>query len=192
MSAMIPYIRMVCEGQETEPNYLNGYLRSKGYTSAEPARKAKDHSPKGVAKEAIQLFKEAIANKIPKKNIFIWAVFDRDGHHGVSEAIEMLRKTPIQVVFSNVCFEFWILLHFEYTTRPFRNCDEIIKHIQQKHDADYAKANDHFDRLRQRIPIANQNAARLMKHWEYEERPEWTLNPYTNAHLMMDLLETLL
>jgi RloB-like protein len=99
---------------------------------------------------------------------------------------------PIQIVFSNVCFEFWILLHFEYTTRAFHNCDEIIKYIRQNHDADYAKAKDHFVRLNPLIPTAKQNAIRLLKHWAFDERPYWELNPYSNAHQMIEKLDELL
>jgi RloB-like protein len=135
MAKQIPlklYIRCVCEGKTTEPNYIWGYLKSKGFKQPNLAYRAKDNSPIGVAQEAKKLYSEAIKAKIDKGNIFIWAVFDRDGHQGVGEAIEMLRETPINVAFSNICFEFWILLHYEYTTRSFLNCDEIIKYIRQQ------------------------------------------------------------
>jgi hypothetical protein len=186
------FIHIVCEGAATEPNYLNGYLRSKGYKKPNPAYKPKDNSPLGIAKAAKEHYKQALEAKIPKKNIFIWAVFDRDEHSGIREAIEILLNTPIQVAFSNVCFEFWILLHFEYTTRSFHNCDEIIRHIRQNHDADYGKSNDHFARLSDLIPIAQKNATRLLTYWEYETRPYWELNPYSNVHQMIQKLGELL
>lgn len=60
-----PYIKIVCEGKKSEPNYFNRWLKSKGYKLDNPAFKAKDHSPKGVAKEARQAYKEALKLKIP-------------------------------------------------------------------------------------------------------------------------------
>lgn len=99
-----PYIRLVCEGRKTEPNYFNSLLRSVGIKKANPAFKAKDHSPLGVAREALAVYKDAIRDRIPKEKIFIFAVFDCDGHSGVPEALGILRNTSVKSIFSNVCF----------------------------------------------------------------------------------------
>jgi hypothetical protein len=194
MAKQIPpklFIRCVCEGKATEPNYIWGYLKSKGFKQPNPAYRAKDNSPLGIAKEAKKLYAQALKDRIDKNNIFIWAVFDRDEHQGVSQAIELLRDTPIQVAFSNICFEFWILLHYEYTTRSFSNCDEIIKHIRQQHDADYGKSNDHFVQLGDRLSTALENAEKLMKYWKDEDAPIWYRNPFTNVHELIKTFEAL-
>ena len=167
-----PYIRLVCEGKKTEPNYFNGLLRSVGIKRADPAFKAKDNSPLGVAREAKAIHKAAMKDKIPADKIFIFAVFDRDGHAGVSDAIEMLRNTPVKTVFSNVCFEYWILLHYEQTQRPFSDCDELITYIESRHDPLYTKSNDHFHQLKERTQTAISNAKWLTEtHWKYDDRP---------------------
>ncbi len=88
MPNLEPYIRLVCEGRKTEPNYFNSLLRSIGIKSANPAFKPKDHSPLGVARAAMNLYQEAVKLKIPKSNRFIFAVFDNDGHAGVADAID--------------------------------------------------------------------------------------------------------
>lgn len=141
------FIRIICEGGKTEPNYFNGWLRAKGFKLSNPAYKAKNNSPKGVAEEAKRWYKETRKLRIPEDQIHIWAVFDRDGHAGIPEAFDQLRQFPIGIAFSSICFEFWVLLHYQRTSRPFNNCDEVIKFIQDNHDENYAKANDHFDRL---------------------------------------------
>jgi len=186
-----PFIRFVCEGDVTEPNYFNGMLRAKGLTIPNAAFKPKDHSPIGIAKEAARLYNDALkTSHIPKERVFICAIFDCDGHVGITEAFAMLRSLPIQIGFSNACFEFWVLLHFERTSRPFSNCDEIITYIRRKHDADYRKNNDHFNRLRERIPIARENAKWLCEmHWQYEEKPEWQRNPFTTIHQLLHKLD---
>lgn len=182
MRDIAPYIRLVCEGKETEPNYFNGLLRSLGFKQPEAAFKAKDNSPKVVAKEAKEEYKKAVTLKIPKSKIWVWAVFDRDGHVGVPEAIAMLEGTPVGYAFSNICFEYWILLHYERTTRPFADCDEIISFIRNAHDPDYGKANDHFERLKSKIDKAVDNGDWVKEnHWRYDERPIWELNPWTNV-----------
>jgi len=76
MAKISPYIRIVCEGLKTEPNYFNGWLKANGYVAANPAFKAKDNSPRGVVKEAKEENKKARRLKIPPEKIFVWAVFD--------------------------------------------------------------------------------------------------------------------
>ncbi len=206
MAQVLPYIRLACEGGKTEPNYFNGYFKTKGFNQPNIAFKPKDHSPKGVAKAAKEEYAKAKKQlKIPEDKIFIWAVFDRDGHQGIPDAIEMLRGTPIGIAFSNICFEYWILLHYENTTRQFLNCDAIITYIHQNHDKDYGKANDHYIRLKDKIPIAISRSQQIAENQrQYAERPatmlngtndanrpdspNWELNPYTDVHLIFESL----
>ncbi len=190
MHSIEPYIRLVCEGRKTEPNYFNGLLRYMGIKMANPAFKAKDNSPLGVVREALTVYKDAVRLKIPKVKIFIFAVFDRDGHAGVPEAIGMLRDTPVKVIFSNVCFEHWILLHYEQTQRQFANCDELISYIEHSHDPNYSKSGDHFHQLKNRIPTAIVNAKWLSEtHWRYDDRPIWERNPYTDVHKAVQMIQ---
>ncbi len=93
----------------------------------------------GVVREAKDAYKKAIKDKIPQDKIFVFAVFDCDGHAGVPEAIEMLRNTRVNAVFSNICFECWILLHYEQTQRQFANCEEVVAYIENHHDPNYTK-----------------------------------------------------
>lgn len=204
MSNISPYIRLVCEGDKTEPNYFNPYFRDQGIKGAK-AFQPKDHSPRGIAKAAKEELRTAQKLKIPKDKIFIWAIFDRDGHQGIAGAIDMLQGTPIGIAFSNICFEFWILLHYENTARAFATCDEVISHIHRNHDAAYGKSNDHFVRLKNRMQIAISNAQRLAQDQRrHDDRPgsitegandpdnldspNWNLNPYTDVHLIFESL----
>ena len=187
MLEVTPYIRFVCEGGETEPNYFNGWLAAKGFKIPNAAYKPKNHSPIGIAKEAIARWKEAKSLRIPEEKVFVYAVFDRDGHDGIPDAFEMLRNTPVKVLFSNVCFEFWVLLHFEKSNRAFENCDSIVAWIRRNHDPDYAKSRDHYNRLKDRIPTAISNAKWLVeKHWRYEESRAWEKNPCTYVYEVME------
>lgn len=206
MAEIPPYIRLFCEGLKTEPNYFNGYFKAKGFNQPNMASMPKNHDPKGIAKAAKEAYiyaKKVL--KIPEDKIFIWAVFDRDSHAGISDAVEILRGTTIGIAFSNICFEYWILLHYENTSKPFRNCDEIISYIHQNHDKEYGKANDHYVRLKNKIPTAINRAQQLARNQrQHAQRPDsmiegtnapicpdspnWTINPYTDVHLIFESL----
>ena len=47
----------------------------------------------------------------------------------------------INIAFSSISFEYWILLHFEYTSRVFYKSDEIIKLLKDKNHIDYSKGS---------------------------------------------------
>lgn len=206
MAEIDPYIRLFCEGRKTEPNYFNEYFKAKGFHQPNMASKPKDNSPKGVAKAAMDEYSKASKQmKIPKDKIFIWAVFDRDQHVGIPDAIARLSGTPIGIAFSNICFEYWILLHYENTSRQFVDCDAIKSYIHQHHDKDYEKANDHYMRLKDKIPHAIKHAQQLADNQrQYATRPDsilngsndyscpdspnWVLNPYTDVHLIFESL----
>ena len=187
MTEIPPFIRIVCEGLKTEPNYFNGWLKDIGYVAANPAFKARDNSPRGVVKEAKKVYKDALRLRIPPEKIHVWAVFDRDGHAGIPEAIDEANNSKIQFAFSYVCFEFWVLLHYTRTTRSFANCNEVISFIKENHDPDYGKSNDHFTRLKDSINIALSNGEWLLNtFWQFDSRPIWEKNPYSNVHEMMN------
>ena len=40
-------------------------------------------------------------------------------------------KNEIYFIESNPAFEFWLLLHFVFTDRQFRNCDEVITELKK-------------------------------------------------------------
>lgn len=53
----------------------------------------------------------------------VWAVFDRNGHAAHEEAFllaaEQINGKQVNIAFSNVAFEHWILLHFEQNATAF-------------------------------------------------------------------------
>lgn len=40
-------------------------------------------------------------------------------------------QNEIYFIESNPAFEFWLLLHFVFTDRQFRNCDEVITELKK-------------------------------------------------------------
>jgi len=185
------FIRIVCEGEMTEPNYFRGILKHYGLNNGRVI-KPKDNSPMGIVKEAKELRKQAIRARIPQQDIIVWAVFDRDGHVRIQDALVMARDNNICVAFSNVCFEYFILLHYEKVTRPFTRCDEVIKYIIDNHDSSYLKNNNHFLNLKDKISDAiNHNNWLISTHWIQEINNgdiNIELNPYTNVYELVKFL----
>jgi len=107
---------IVCEGANTEPAYFKdcathygaGTVRLKLITAA--------GVPLTLVKGAIQERQNLINQRKRYKDSFdscfrVWAVFDRDDHPNVAEALALAECFGIDVAFSNPCFELWPVLH---------------------------------------------------------------------------------
>jgi hypothetical protein len=98
---------------------------------------------------AIQLVRKARQRfQIDRDFDAIFVVCDCDGKN-LQEARRHAAKSlkhasgqilHVQLVASSPCFEFWLLLHFEYLARPFPTAASVID-ILERHLTDYDKAD---------------------------------------------------
>ncbi len=118
-----------CEGDKTEPLYFAGFKRAiEACPIYEEMIEIFPHcgDTQGVLKTAL-----TTVNKRKPQKANIWCVFDKDDFpiehfDGVSKKIEELNQTYRQwrfhSIWSNECFEFWLLLHFSlYTSNNHRS-----------------------------------------------------------------------
>jgi hypothetical protein len=118
-------VLIVCEGSKTEPNYLREMVSHHRLSTANIEITGDGGSaPKSVVEYALELFE----NDPDYDSVF--CVFDCDGHPTYQQALTRIRdKTLIrrngklkigearfEAITSVPCFEYWILLHYKYTT----------------------------------------------------------------------------
>jgi hypothetical protein len=116
----------------------------------------------------------------------VWCVFDQENppHASFQEAInkaDQANKDKVFVAVSTPSFEYWYLLHFENTDRPFDNTDEVI-HSLKKHLPDYDK-KDIYDEIADRTEVAIQRADRVWKN-----KIERFQNPSTSVHKLVSTI----
>jgi hypothetical protein len=184
------YIRIFSEEAVTEIKYFSSLFRDRQLRGAK-IEKPTNHAPLGIVNAAIDAKKEAKKLKIADENIYIWAVFDCDGHANIPKAIDKAKANGINVAFSNICFELWVLLHYTYSSAQHTPCDDVIKQVKI-HNPNYSKEGtyDIYAALKDKINTACTNAERLLKHNE-DSNPNphfWELNPYTDVHKLVDFL----
>ena len=114
-------ILIVCEGARTEPNYFEDMIRELGLSSADIRVCGEE-----CGSDPVSVVKYAIAECENNSGAYeeVLCVVDRDGHPNFAQALDISRRSPaggkqIQFLVSDPCFEYWILLHFEYTSRPY-------------------------------------------------------------------------
>jgi len=186
-------VLILCEGQ-SEQIYINGY-KSEEVNKRRLAKvdveiyQPKDYSPHGLLTEAKKKAKDAKKDKMPYESV--WIVFDRDGHANVPQTFEEAPIAKINIAFSSICFETWILLHFEQTSRYFENCDAILSYIKRNDYLAYEKTNYYKLLTEDKKKTAVANA-----EWLYKQNKNdidrgmflYELNPFTNFDLLIKYL----
>jgi hypothetical protein len=197
VSRHAPYDRVliVCEGEKTEPNYFK-WLRSKlGLNRANVviADKKGGLDPKSLVEYAIEEYK-----KEPDFDR-VYCVFDKDKHSTYQGALDKIRSTrlrgrsKIHAITSVPCFEFWLLLHFAYTTGQYcapldtSNCDLVILDLQ-RHIPGYAKGSKDFLTY---IADKTDDAIRNAKQLEVFHQTSGTDNPSTKVYMLVEYLKVL-
>lgn len=187
-----PVMRIFTEGERTEINYVRGYissyLKSKGYTAHDIIiEQPNDSSPLGLLNAARQ-------TRLPMDEM--WIVFDCDQHQHKPETFKGAAEERIGVAYSSISFETWILLHFTYSTRSYRSCDELMKVLDRHYPNGYDKAmNNLFEETagadHSRLPTAIANAKRLNREMLKVNvgKPVFELNPYTNVHELLAAID---
>lgn len=175
---------IVCEGEKTEFNYFDKFIRKCKLRGQRVEVKVIDVRM-NTAKELIMFLR----NMREEPSDELWAVFDKDGYTRHPDAFNMAKANNIRIAFSSISFEYWILLHFEYTTRPFGRADEVINHLKNKGYIDYEK-NDRttYGKIKDKTPVAVTHAVRVRKY-QHQANPDskiYEMNPYTNVDELLD------
>ena len=189
-------ILILCEG-ESEIIYLKGF-RGEEQNKRRLANvdieiyQPKNYSPYGLLIEAKKKQKEAKKEKFPYKSV--WIVFDRDGHANIPQTFEESKKADVKIAFSLICFEYWILLHFEKTFRAFKNSDEILSYIKSKKYIDYQKTNYYPQLLGEHKSNALSYSEWMLIQNETDlkrGKKEYELSAYTNFNKLINYLNSI-
>jgi hypothetical protein len=190
-----PYdvILIVCEGEKTEPNYFTELKKTFRLSNANVRICGRGSDPLGVVNFAIETFRRE-----PEFDR-VYCVFDRDRHTTYDAALDRVRRTRLGKgirifgIPSNPCFEFWLLLHFIYTTRPFDAptgnsiCSRVIEELKKYLPAYKKGDQDIFKTILDKLDNAISNARNV----EQFHQTSGTDNPSTLVHSIVEYLRDL-
>lgn len=181
-----PLILVVCEGEQTEPQYLRGFERA-----CRNARvKIEIAKERGVPMTLVRIAKslkadaEEQARRERDDNLAydaVWCVFDVDDHPRVSDAIVMARDNGVELAISNPCFELWLLLHFR--PNPGMQSRQRITEMLCGHVSDYRKHVD-FELYLSGYAQAVKRASSIEKN--AKSRGDSLQNPSTRVHVLTE------
>ena len=197
-----PYekILIVCEGEKTEPHYFKEVVDYYELNTANVRISGECGSaPRSVVEYGTALF--AAEKKAFPKNPYdrVYFVFDRDQHETYDEAMRKIKtmrpKNTFFAINSVPSFEFWLLLHFECTTKPFKSIGKtssgnaVLKALKG-YMPEYEKGSENtFMILFSRLATAKKNANLVNAHAHATANK--TDNPTTQVHVLIEFMQNM-
>jgi hypothetical protein len=137
----LPLILVVCEGQVTEPEYLDSFRLAYGANTVRVRVESPGGDPKALVERAIALRDAADREALRARDMNlrydeVWCVFDVDQHQRLDEARGAAELGKVHLAISNPCFELWLLLHFGEQTSHVtakQTRDRLRRHLPGYH-----------------------------------------------------------
>lgn len=170
----LPRFLIVCEGEQTEPNYFNSFRVPREVITI-----------RGVGDNTLWLVQRAIELRDAADYDQTWCVFDRDSFPSdhFNRGLALARREQIHVAYSNEAFELWYLLHFHFFNTALSRNDygkklsALLGHSYRKNSLSI------YEELEPRQQLAISNARRLLE--EYQPPNPERDNPSTTVHLLV-------
>jgi RloB-like protein len=193
------YFLIVCEGQQTEPNYFKSFktnVKSFVYTI----------DAFGKGSNTKDLVKKTIAQRDKSSQIYdsVWVVFDKDSFtpNNFNGAIQLAETNGIKNGWTNEAFELWYLLHFQYRNTTMSRDDykkAIEKEINTKIEAEskskkpkkfeYKKNSENMYAILEKYGDQKQAIKNAFKLIENHTCDNFAIhNPCTRIHLLVEEL----
>jgi len=204
-----PYdnVLIVCEGEKTEPYYFEDMrvCLDLGSTNIKVDGSC-GSSPVSIVAYAKELFDNERVKSGNYDRVF--CVFDRDQHETFHEALSSIDSINKQLkeqgysknnIFATIrsipAFEYWFLLHFTPSTKPYEPLinnsvgDQVINDLKA-YMPDYKKKQEglysYFNEL-DLISAAKEHSKRIFE----ASKKSGDINPSTNVHELVEYLESL-
>jgi RloB-like protein len=194
-------VLIVCEGEKTEPNYLNEIRTHYKLHTANVVVRASElgTAPIQVVRYAEQLFLHGDAHHKLEARDFdrVFAVFDRDDHASYDEALVYCQNAkplrnkerqavPLIAIPSVPCFELWLLLHFEDVLAPLHR-NEVYQRLREYLPSYDKGGSGYWQQTMQQLPHALRRAEWLAALHTPTEGEE----PYTGMAQLVSYLAKL-
>lgn len=177
---------IVCEGKNTEPIYFKGLIERQELDKASYAFQVIVYdTPKTNPLGLIEVARGLLMHEEDEA----WVVYDKDGYTKHDQAFELAKQEPkINIAYTSVAFEHWVLLHFERNEKAYHKSKNVIEHLRNRsYMRNYSKKNGFhlYPHLEKRTHIAIENAAWLRHRMYYRLREAkgrfYEINPYTTV-----------
>lgn len=186
-------LHVFCEGKNTEPEYLRAFSFHWGNKQIRLEVIPGVGVAMTVAREAVirrgKLLQEAKRRRADSfaSRFEVWAVFDRDNHPDINNAVTHATANGVKVGLSNPCFELWALLHFQDQDGEItgHHAQRELQRHMPRYDRYGSKILD-YEAMRDQYEIAKTRAMRICERRIQEGIPRG--NPSTDVHILLNVV----
>jgi hypothetical protein len=189
------FVLIVCEGTKTEPYYLKALCDDLKLNNANIKVVGLGADPLQIVERALKEYNET------KDYDRIFCVFDKDQHPNYQDALIKIKairqrpnkSIPIYSIVSVPCFEYWLLLHFIDSARPYNTASnkspgDLLLNEIKSHIKDYQKGcKDIFYKTKPYLQVAIARARKISMQQEING----TDNPSTNMYELVEYLSSI-
>lgn len=197
-----PIVLIVTEGSQTEPKYFEHFKTRQNNIDI---RVVGSRSSAGET-DYVSLVRKA--REYQERNQLsaatgdsVWVIADADVNYNnpkpiaeknskLNQARKMADNKGINLLLSSPCFEVWLLLHYQYTTKFIKDYADM-KSVLQKYIPTYTKTADVYELINDRTKTAIENAKRVERHHLQDgcKLPFGVdVNPFTDVYKLLERL----
>ena len=188
-----PRILIVCEDSKSSAYYFEDIKEDLRLSGVTVEGKRCGSAPSSVLKFARQEYANSKGDVYDR----VYCVFDRDQHPCFDATLQTINglkpKDKFFAITSTPCFEFWLLLHFDYSSQAYKvtgnksPCDNAHSDLKKKW-TDYAKSKRGvYANTKDKLATATTNA----KNLAIDNAKTNSINPQTNMHELIEYLQSI-
>jgi len=188
-------ILIVSEGSKTEPLYFNSLKSNLRLAMVEVKIVGEGAAPITVVDRAIELREER--KRLAKKSItkaayeVVYCVIDVEAPKAKSlpRAVNKAKDNKLDVILSNPCFEYWYILHFRKTSKPFNTSRDVKSALRQEHSAYSECDTTIFNVVYPKTSDAIKHSKEVLKEQHNDAEDLSNCNPSTHVHKIVEYLQ---
>lgn len=181
---------IVCEDGKSAPNYFRALKRHLNLSAAsiEVVGSAGHTQPLQVVDRAITIRDRARGeNSGTEPFDEVWCLIDGDYGAKIANARARATANNISLAVSTMCFEYWVLLHYENSSQPDPDCASVIKRLKKRLPT-YDRGSFDFQETVLSVNDASQRAKRIRDNLSREFPKPEDQNPCSEVFLLIDAL----
>lgn len=176
-----------CEGKnKTETMYFKNFSTRECIIKFSTGRHT---DPVGMAKDLVDFLKKEDIKKEYGDKMYL--LLDTDVNQNkqdqINEAKEICNKNNIELITSTPTFEYWYILHYEYTTKSYHSSKQVKNEMKIK-IPNYSESMNVYPIIEDKTDVAIANAKRIEKYQEENGKviDSEGANPHTSAYKVIE------
>ncbi|WP_373893664.1 RloB family protein [Virgibacillus sp. CBA3643] len=180
-------VLIVCEGTHTE----GGYFEKIRQLLRKPNVNVHVYG-EGKSQMALLDAVDGRAKTKSKEITSAWVVFDKDNlaREEIEKTYKFATRRNVNIGFTNICFELWLLLHFESIKGGPLDKNQLYRKLERHLQTDnYEKSKGNWD-LIEKVAVNFRTAVKHNKKLLKQQNDKFT-NPFSNIHEIIEEIESL-